>query len=120
MAVALAVLLLGGCYKSTTVFLAAPEVTRDVTFANDILPIFQKSCALPGCHNAGGQVPDLTEGRAYAALLEEDMINFEDPENSELYDWLSGKRTPAMPLGGSDQEINAIVLAWLKQGAQNN
>jgi hypothetical protein len=115
-----AIVFSGGCYKSSTVFLGPAEVTKDVSFATDLLPIFETRCALSGCHNAGGQVPTLTPSRAYDALLEEDLINFETPESSELYDWLTGKLQPAMPFGGSDPDINALVLAWLKQGAKNN
>lgn len=110
-----------GCYKVTTVDLSSGSVlNRTVTFSGDVLPIFQRSCALSGCHAPGGQVPDLSPDRAYGSLLQEDLINFDDPANSELYDWLSGKIQPAMPLGGSDPDINAVMLTWLTQGAQNN
>lgn len=119
-AIVVMILLLSGCYKETTVFLGAPEYTKEVSFTQDLIPIFEKRCALSGCHNAGGQVPNLTPDRAYDALLEEDMIDFSNPEDSELYAWLTGKLQPAMPFGGSDPDINAIVLAWLKQGGKNN
>jgi hypothetical protein len=111
---------LPSCYKETTVFLGASEVTREVSFNNDLIPIFENRCALSGCHTAGSQVPTLTPDRAYNALIEENLVDFNNPENSELYFWLTGKKQPAMPLGGPDPDINAIVLAWLKQGGKNN
>ncbi len=115
------VFLLSNCYKVTTVDLTANAVLdKEISFSRDVIPIFEKSCALSGCHASGNLVPDLSAARAYDSLLQEDLINFEDPENSELYDWLTGKRAPAMPLGGPDPEINAVILTWLVQGAQNN
>ncbi len=110
-----------GCYKVTTVDLTSNAILdREISFSRDLLPIFESRCALGGCHSPGNQVPDLSDARAYESLIREDLINFEDPQNSELYDWLTGKRIPAMPLGGSDPDINIVVLTWLSQGAQNN
>jgi hypothetical protein len=34
--------------------------------------------------------------------------------------WLTGKKTTQMPVGGLNKDINAMVLAWIKQGANNN
>ncbi len=115
------VFLFSNCYKVTTVDLTGNAVLdREISFSRDVIPIFEKSCALSGCHAPGSQVPDLSASRAYESLLQENLINFEDPANSELYDWLTGKLAPAMPLGGPDPDINAVVLTWLTQGAQNN
>ena len=94
----------------------APEVS----FANDILPIFNRSCNSSGCHNTGGTAPDLSASKAYNALTTGNYINTTSPENSELYQWLKGARRLPMPLSGSDQAINTAVLTWIRQGAKNN
>jgi len=119
--VAFAALFAPGCYKVTTVDLRADlEITRDVSFAADVLPIFEKSCSISGCHNANGVAPNLSAGQAFISLTTSDYLDTENPENSELYGFVSGKLTPAMPVGGADPEIAATILAWIKQGAQNN
>jgi len=119
--ISLAVFLAPGCYKSTTVDLSSElEITRDVSYTGDIVPIFEKSCSLSGCHNAGGIAPDLSTANAYNSLINSDYLDLANPENSKLYGFVSGSLTPAMPVSGVDPEIAATILAWIKQGAQNN
>ena len=119
--ISLAVLLAPGCYKSTTVDLSSDlEITREVSYTGDIAPIFEKSCSLSGCHNAGGIAPDLSTANAYNSLINSDYLDLDNPENSKLYGFVSGSLTPVMPVSGVDPEIAATILAWIKQGAQNN
>lgn len=114
-------LVMSGCYKDKTVIINKTlEVTRDVTFAADIAPIFSKSCAVSGCHASGGHIPDLSADKAFSALSFGGYLNTGSPETSELYLWLSGKKTTVMPVSGINTDYNALVLAWIKQGAQNN
>jgi hypothetical protein len=112
-----------GCYKVTTVKIEnQPEITEPVSFSNDIIPIFNESCNMSGCHSSGGTNPDLTADKAYNSLIDGNYVNLEEPENSELYLWLTGKRALPMPVGGPNNpsNINQLVLAWIKQGAENN
>ena len=114
-------LLLTGCYKDKTVlFDTGEEITRPVSFASDIIPIFNKSCNISGCHAAGGIKPDLSALNAYASLTVGNYYNTAVPENSTLYLWMAGKKSTPMPPAGSNKDYNALVLAWIKQGAQNN
>ena len=116
-----AVLVLTGCYKDKTViFDTGDEITRTVIFTNDIIPMFNSSCNGSGCHNAGGKAPDLTAANAYNALMSGNYINISDPQNSELYLWMTGKKGTPMPVSGVNKDYNALILAWIKQGAQNN
>lgn len=113
--------LLSGCYKDKTVILdTGEEITRPVSFSNDIIPIFNKSCNNSGCHSAGAKAPDLTAANAYLSLSAGNYMNTSTPQNSELYLWMTGKKGAPMPLSGPDKDYNALVLAWIKQGAQNN
>ncbi|HEX5653496.1 MAG TPA: hypothetical protein VFX58_10505 [Chitinophagaceae bacterium] len=117
----LTILLLAGCYKDKTViFDTGEEITRPVGFASDIIPIFNSSCNTSGCHSAGGKSPDLTSANAYSALMNGNFVNTGDPQSSELYYWMTGKRGTPMPVSGINKDFNALVLAWIKQGAQNN
>jgi len=113
--------LLPGCYKDKTViFDTGAEITRPVTFTNDIIPIFNKSCSLSGCHTAGGKSPDLSAANAWTSLKTGNYFNTADPANSVIMLWLTGKKTTQMPVGGMNKDINSLVLAWIKQGANNN
>jgi hypothetical protein len=109
-----------GCYKDRTVVTNAPVITRTVTFSGDITPIFNKSCNTSGCHSAGGQVPNLTESSAYNALTIGGYVNKENPESSILYLKVSGQKGTPMPPSGVNKDYAALILAWIKQGANNN
>jgi hypothetical protein len=117
----LTMLLLVGCYKDKTViFDTGAEITRPVSFATDIIPIFNKSCNVSGCHNAGGIKPDLSVNNASTSLTVGNYFNTSAPESSTIYQWMSGKKGTPMPTSGVNKDYNALVLAWIKQGAQNN
>lgn len=120
--VALGVLLISGCVKDDT-YTVVPTVTKTVSFKKDLVPLFVKNCALGGCHNEGGKAPVLTAKKAYQSLKDDaDYVNVSKPEDSEVYKFLTGKLSPAMPLGASTNpgNINAYFLAWVKQGAKDN
>lgn len=111
------------CYKVATVEVDnSPAVTKTVSFSKDIVPILTKSCALSGCHSSGGHTPDLSAASAYNALIAGNYINKNNPSNSVIYAWLTGKGTTKMPLGANNNpsNINALMLAWITQGAKNN
>ena len=112
---------IAGCYKDRTViFDTGEEITRPVSFAADIIPIFDASCNGSGCHNKGGKTPDLTSSNAFNSLTIGNYVNTGTPESSELYLWMTGKKASPMPPNGINKDYNALVLAWIKQGAQNN
>ena len=112
--------ILVSCYKDKTVNVDAPAISRTVTFSQDIQPIFTKSCALSGCHSTGGQTPNLTSGAAYNSLIIGNYINKTSPEGSFIYLKMTGKKGTVMPVGGMNKDYNALILAWIKQGANNN
>ncbi len=119
------VVVMTGCQKDTTLIIKPQleEITDTVSFIKDLVPIFTKNCALSNCHADGGRAPNLTASKAYNSLINDpDYINIKDPESSELYERLTGKIIPAMPFGSTNNpsNINALVLAWIKQGAKNN
>lgn len=120
--VTIMLLIFSGCYKTTTLVInPGNSITTEMSYAKDIQPIFDKSCALSGCHVAGAKAPDLTAANSYKALTGGGYLKASDPDNSSVYQWIAGKKSPAMPLGtGPIQSINAKVFAWIKQGAKNN
>ncbi|MBK9570576.1 MAG: hypothetical protein IPO53_12145 [Chitinophagaceae bacterium] len=96
------------------------EITRPVSFTSDIIPIFDKSCNISGCHAAGGIKPDLSATTAHASLTVGNYFNTTTPESSTIYQWMTGKKGTPMPTTGVNKDYNALVLAWIKQGAENN
>ena len=121
--VAMCTLLMTSCYKVVTVNNSTDEeVTRPISLVNDVIPIFSQSCSISSCHNSGGIKPDLSADKVYGSLLNGNYIDFGSPENSEIYLWMTGKRATPMPVGATNNpsNINQLVLAWIKQGANNN
>jgi len=117
----LAVLLvLSGCYYDLVVPSEISVIDTEVSFSNDIQPIFTQSCSTVGCHGENGIKPNLTDNKSFEALVSGNYIDTGNPASSELYQWMIGNRSISMPLSGPDAEINAYVLAWLDQGAKNN
>jgi hypothetical protein len=112
-----------GCYKATTVKIDnSPAITETVSLSKDLIPIFTKSCALSGCHAAGGQKPDLSSASAYNSLIKGNYVNIATPSGSIIYLWLTGKESVSMPIGAANNpsNVNALTLAWITQGAKNN
>ncbi len=111
---------IAGCYKDKTVPLSGPDITRTISFTKDLIPMFNKSCNASGCHNAGGQAPNLSEANAFSALAAGNYFDKNAPESSILYLKMTGKRGTPMPVSGVNKDYAALVLAWIKQGAGNN
>ena len=121
--VTIAVIAISGCAKDDTVVVGnSVLVTSTVSFNNDIIPLFAKNCALSGCHIKGSVAPDLEAGTALSQLNSMGLINASSPENSIIYQRLMGAITPAMPLNATPNpgNINGYILAWIKQGTNNN
>jgi hypothetical protein len=107
------------CYYDEVIKVEEPVEGGDMSFTEDIVPIFNKSCNVSGCHN-GSVAPNLLPANAYNALTSGNYVNTGDPESSELYQWVKGNKAMPMPLTGSNESYNAKILAWIKQGASNN
>ncbi len=117
----LSLILLIGCYKDKTVISdTGEEITRPVSFAGDIVPFLNNSCNVSGCHAPGSIKPDLSSSNAYLSLTNGGYINTSDPKNSPVYLWMTGKKGTPMPTSGVNKDYNALIIAWIKQGAQNN
>jgi hypothetical protein len=92
-----------------------PPPTDSISFATDIMPIFNNSCNMSGCHATGAKEPDLSPANAYASL-QNGYINTANPANSGIYTEITaGTMTDfATPTEAS------LVLGWIQQGALNN
>ncbi len=109
----------GGC-QYEEIIPEMPDPGVQVSFAVDIVPIFNQSCNASGCHSNGGIKPNLTADNAYEALTTGNYLDTITPENSLLYQWMLGNKGAPMPISGPNPTYNAKVLLWIQQGAQNN
>src|SRR6187551_3514334 len=111
---------LNACYyDQVATFEGLPQ---NVSLKNDVQPIFNRDCALSGCHVTPippGHNPDLVAGNAHEALTSGGYINTTDPTNSVLYLSVNGGGMPAgrAPLSQNDLKI---IEAWITEGAKNN
>ena len=112
--------LVTGCYYDEVIPDVEVYTGAEVTWSGDIIPIFNASCNSAGCHAPGDVAPDLTSANGYNALVNGEYLNIQDPEQSELYQWVKGNRATTMPISGTDPQIVSAVLLWIQQGAQNN
>ena len=110
-----------------------------MSFANEIQPVFNGSCAFGGCH--GGATPqlgmNLSAGLAYAnivgvpavQLATMDRIEPGQPDLSYLIHKIQGTQASVggqgvrMPEGGApplDQAVIDMFRLWVAQGARDN
>jgi len=111
---------INACYYDEVLPATSNSEVGDVQFVSGLIPIFNSSCNISGCHSAGGQKPNLTAPNAYTSLINGGYIDKSVPENSLLYQWMKGLKGTPMPVSGSNATYNAKVLAWIKQGAFND
>lgn len=103
----------------------APICDADtVYFENDILPFLTANCAQSGCHDAGTAQDGIILA-SYDDLINSDVIEPGDSEDSELYEVLiETDLRDIMPPTSTSIELTAAqisnVATWIDQGARNN
>ncbi len=106
------------------------SVTPEPTFSFLQQEVFNRSCALNGCH-VGSQRPDLRANNAFASILDvassrgTPYITAGDPDNSYLYLKVSGASGISggpMPRGRPDLSRSVLdaMREWIESGALNN
>lgn len=95
-------------------------ITEEVKFTEDIIPIFNESCNMSGCHAVGAWEPDLTPEHAFAELQTSiegvALVDTTNPGASLIYTTMA---TGKMKSYSTPQQA-ALVLAWITQGAKQN
>ncbi len=114
-------LFIASCQYKFTVepVIVPPDPDDTVSFATDIIPIWdvENNCAT--CHDGQIHSLNLTPDAAYAQITSKGLINSEIPEESIIYAY------PA-PNSGSHSWSKykaanmPVLLLWIEQGALNN
>ena len=111
-------LFLGSCYYDTYPEEEELPLPEEVSYAEDIQPLWDRDCV--SCHPSQA-APDLRAGTSYNSLLN----GYVEPGNSAesvLYQSLLGiNNVSLMPPSGrwSNNDIN-LVKKWIDDGAENN
>ena len=100
------------------------------TFSDIQNKVFNKSCALSGCHITGVQFPDLL-GNAYNRIVSKpssNSFNYIEPGNANL-SYIYLKLTNSNSISGAQMPKNSppleksvidSIAAWINNGALNN
>lgn len=90
-----------------------------VSFASDIVPIFEAKCV--ACHKPGGSKPnpDLTAANAYSSIANAKYINVDSPSESHLYVHIYSNTSAHTQKKFTAAEAQ-LVLTWITEGAKNN
>jgi len=117
------ILLMSGCVYN---FILPEDVidpedpdAPEISFTQDIVPIFTNNNNCSSCHDTGGQMPDLTVANAYASLNSSRYINSSTPEESKIYTWTHPDTDTHKQKEYTEAQA-AKVLTWIIQGAKNN
>ena len=115
----LLVILFSGCGLASCTYYTNEynPVPDNVSFNNDIIPIFDRSCNMGGCHSSGGILPDLTPEAAYLNIT---LLGYveegQTAEESIFYQAIDGG---SMQDYASDED-RAYIKKWIDDGAEDN
>lgn len=93
-----------------------------VSYSRHMQPLFNQTCALSGCHDAG-QPPNQLKLTDYGNLIlfSGVVVQFE-PDQSTLVLRIEGRAGARMPLNRNPLNANQItgIRKWILEGARNN
>jgi hypothetical protein len=108
-----------GCYKDVVLPVAGADPNappKQYSFKTDIAPMLNMDCAKSGCHVAGAQAPDMETTVSYNSLVNGGFVNTLFPNQSIIYQELTGNMQVHMPNAADVQK----VYDWIRTGALDN
>lgn len=107
------------CYKD----IITPDLPEDpnappqqVSFKNELAPLFNANCTNVGCHVSGAHHPYLTLNASYQEIVNGGFVNTAIPKESILYKQIYGDMGEHIP-SSSDRKK---VYDWIRNGAPDN
>ena len=90
-----------------------------ISFSQEIEPIFNNNNKCTECHTTGKQRPDLSTGNAFNSINSSRYINDATPAESLIYKHPHPSSSTHSQKKYSAAEAD-LILAWIIQGAKNN
>lgn len=110
---------LAGCYKD----IIKPDLPVDpnappkqVSFGNELKPLFAANCTDAGCHVSGSHKPYMTADVSYQQIVNGGFVNLLLPNQSKIYIMINGDMQQYIPSATDRQK----VYDWIRNGAPNN
>ncbi len=110
---------LSGCYKDVI----KPDLPVDpnappkqVSYNNELKPLFASKCSDAGCHVSGSRKPYLTPDVSYLQIINGGFVNTALPKQSIMYKMINGEMQQYIPSADDRQK----VYDWIRNGAPNN
>jgi hypothetical protein len=94
-----------------------PDPDVELSFSDEIIPIFNNKCNMTGCHTAGHFAVDLTPENAWQDIHDKGLLDLENPANSSFYTKLVEPGTHDNRSLPAEQQK---ILQWITEGAKNN
>ena len=99
-------------------------ISEKISYSESIQPIFNRSCALGGCHVTGSAQGNLNleANISYTQLMRQGRgyIDTANPRSGVLYSSLVSVSNPMPPSGRLPDCELKLIENWMKQGAKNN
>lgn len=100
------------------------DIPQQVSFSNDIIPVFNKHCNTAGCHSGASPTGglNLESTVAYTQLMSSGSgyIDTITPKYSVLHASMSDASNPMPPTGKLDKCTLDLIYKWIEQKAKNN
>jgi hypothetical protein len=110
---------LSGCYKDVI----KPDLPVDpnappkqVSFSNELKPLFAAKCTDAGCHVSGAHKPYMTPDVSYQQIVNGGFVNLILPKQSRIYIMINGEMQQYIPSADDRQK----VYDWIRNGCPNN
>ncbi len=91
----------------------------EISFANEIIPIFTTNNKCTACHTIGKTAPDLSAGNAFQSITSGNFVVSNNPEASKIYTYTNPSATTHVWKHYSSKEAD-LVYYWINQGAKDN
>lgn len=117
--IALVAILFTGCKYDFILPEYVPPIDNGgnpISFSTQVAPIFSTGDKCTQCHKPGGTSPDLTAANAYSQLMSQ-FVNVANPEQSIILT-MPGSSSHSWKKFTAGEA--AIILQWIKEGANNN
>jgi hypothetical protein len=95
------------------------DTTVDLSFVNEIVPIFTTNNACTACHTTGKTPPDLSAANAYQSLVNGGLVIANKPESSSIYTYVNPTASTHVWKHYSARQAE-LIFTWINQGAQDN